>query len=352
MNMVVLLMTLVSYGSLMAQPPANAIDPNEKCMICHGKKDLKVKVAPGKFKSLYVDYSAFKHSIHREKACVDCHTDVSVIPHPRPPKKRHCLECHYEGNVVGAPITKHPEKYKESIHARAMKEGNPNAPDCKDCHTTHKVLPPSNPESPIYKVNVPQTCGGCHVQQLLDYREGIHGKALLDDNNLDAPACNDCHTEHDILPPSDPRSKINPKNVINTCAHCHENTKIMKREGVPVRQVEAYKESFHGIAIKFGVVTAANCVSCHGAHKILPQSDPRSPIYPLNLAKTCGKCHPNASENVAKGKFHVIPTEPSAGIVYYIGTFFKWFTFLVLLGLIVHIILDIIGRIRTAGGEK
>lgn len=264
--------------------------------------------------------------------------------------KKACVECHYEGNVVGAPVEKYPEKYKESIHGRALAEGNPKAPDCKDCHTVHAVLPPTDPRSPIHKTHVPQTCGHCHTEELLDYSEGIHGQALLKRHDLNAPACNDCHTEHDILPPTDPRSRINAENVIHVCAECHANTQIMKREGVPVKQVQAYKESFHGIAVKFGVVTAANCVSCHGAHKILPQSDPRSPIHPKNLARTCGKCHPNASENVAKGRFHVLPHEPSAGIVYYVSTFFKWFTFLVLLGLMIHIVLDLIGRIRTARG--
>ncbi len=336
------ILILLLAGTVFAQLQQ---DPNRKCMICHGKEDLKEKIGPGKYKSLYINYKDFKASVHGNKLCVDCHTDVTVIPHPKRPKKIHCLQCHYEGNVVNAPVKKAPEKYKESVHGKALREGKKNAPDCMDCHTTHYVRRPTDTLSTVYKKNVIKTCGRCHIKELQDYLQGIHGKALMS-GDMDAPVCNDCHTEHDILPPSDPRSSIYPKNVIHTCEKCHGDVKLMKRKGVPVKQVQSFEESFHGIALKFGVVTAANCVSCHGAHLILPQDDPNSPINPKNLAKTCGKCHPRASENVAKGKFHVLPEEKSAGIVYYVSLFFKWFTLLVLAGLMLHIVLDIVGRLR------
>jgi hypothetical protein len=314
-------------------------------MVCHGKKDIKTQVKPGRYKSLYIDYDSFVSSVHGEKSCVDCHTDVTVIPHSQKPKKIHCLQCHYEGNVVHAPVEKLPEKYKESIHGRALMEGNPNAPDCKDCHTVHSVRSPEDTLSTVYRPNVIKTCGKCHINELTQYNEGIHGQALKR-GDPDAPVCNDCHTEHDILPPEDPRSTLYPKNVIKTCSKCHADVKMMKRKGVPVEQVKAFEESFHGIALEFGIVTAANCVSCHEAHLILPSSDPNSPINPKNLPTTCGKCHPKASTNVAKGKFHVLPEEPESGIVFYVALFFKWFTLLILAGLILHIILDLIRRVR------
>jgi cytochrome b subunit of formate dehydrogenase len=53
-----------------------------------------------------------------------------------------------------------------------------------------------------------------------------------------------------------------------------------------------------------GSTTAADCASCHGAHDVLPSSDPRSAIHPKNLQKTCGKCHQGAQANFAKGKVH------------------------------------------------
>jgi hypothetical protein len=49
-----------------------------------------------------------------------------------------------------------------------------------------------------------------------------------------------------------------------------------------------------------GFRTVAGCADCHGAHEILPASDPRSPIAPKNLVRTCGKCHENATANFVK----------------------------------------------------
>jgi predicted CXXCH cytochrome family protein len=33
------------------------------------------------------------------------------------------------------------------------------------------------------------------------------------------------------------------------------------------------------------------CSDCHGAHDILAASDPASRVYPLNVPRTCGRCH-------------------------------------------------------------
>lgn len=317
------------------------ITRNKRCFLCHGKEDYKI-IEDGIEKSLFVSSSEYYQSVHKDMLCTQCHYDVTTIPHLRKPKKIHCLQCHYAGNVVGAPVKEMPEKYKESVHGRAKEKGK-SAPDCIDCHTTHSIRHPSDSLSTINKKNIPNTCGKCHKLIKDEYIKSIHGKALLK-GVLETAVCNDCHKEHDILPPEDPRSTLNSKNVVGTCEKCHADITIMKKYGVPVKQVEAFKESFHGIALEYGVVRAANCVSCHGYHDILPSTDPNSPIHPRNLATTCGKCHPGASQNVAKGKYHIIPQEKEAGIVYYVYNFFKWFTFLVIFGLIVHIILDLTGR--------
>jgi hypothetical protein len=320
------------------------VEENRRCFICHGKENFGV-IKGNRFYSLYISEERFRSSVHGRFSCVKCHVDIRVIPHLVKPERIHCLQCHFEGNVVGAPVSAMPEKYKESVHGRALSKGVKNAPDCKDCHTVHYVRKDTDSLSTIYRPNIPGTCGRCHLDVADAYRRSIHWRAI-EDGIVESAVCSDCHHEHDILPPTDPRSTLNPKNVTHTCEKCHADVKLMKRVGVPVKQVEAFKESFHGIALEFGMVKAANCTSCHGYHDILPSSDPRSPIHPVNLARTCGKCHPNANENVAKGKFHILPGEKESGVVYYVYTFFKWFTFAVLFGLFIHIVLDISGQIR------
>ena len=39
---------------------------------------------------------------------------------------------------------------------------------------------------------------------------------------------------------------------------------------------------------------APTCVGCHGAHVVYGVKDVRSPVYPLNVAAMCGRCHGDA----------------------------------------------------------
>ncbi len=65
------------------------------------------------------------------------------------------------------------------------------------------------------------------------------------------------------------------------CTGCHE------KEG------KDYAASIHGVSHALGASGAANCWDCHGSHDILPVKDPTSPVFKLNLPKTCAKCHNN-----------------------------------------------------------
>jgi hypothetical protein len=47
----------------------------------------------------------------------------------------------------------------------------------------------------------------------------------------------------------------------------------------------------HGMKRVQGDEHVAVCTDCHGVHNILPASDPRSPVHPLNVANTCQQCH-------------------------------------------------------------
>ena len=48
----------------------------------------------------------------------------------------------------------------------------------------------------------------------------------------------------------------------------------------------------HGRAVsQAGLIVAATCADCHGAHKVLPSSDPKSPTNRGQVAQTCGNCH-------------------------------------------------------------
>jgi len=72
-------------------------------------------------------------------------------------------------------------------------------------------------------------------------------------------------------------------------------------------RIQTWGDSYHGFKSRAGDTTVATCYSCHGAHKILPHTDPDSSIFPTNLAKTCGNCHPGISAALASNPIHQPP---------------------------------------------
>ncbi len=67
--------------------------------------------------------------------------------------------------------------------------------------------------------------------------------------------------------------------VAVSCQGCHE------------RVGSEYAESVHGYAVARGNPRAPTCASCHGAHDVLPSSDPRSRTYKGRLVAVCADCH-------------------------------------------------------------
>ncbi len=183
------------------------------------------------------------------------------------------------------------------------------------------------------------------------FQTSIHG-VELEQGNPDVPTCTGCHSEHNIRAHDDPSSQTSAENIAATCSVCHAAEGLMGKYGIDQEQVDAYTKSFHGIAIRFGMRTVANCASCHGIHDIRPHEDPTSSVHLDNIPKTCGKCHPGANVNYAQGKIHVKPQDPESGIVYYVSSFFKYLTISVICGLVVHIALDLFRQFRRRQAEK
>jgi hypothetical protein len=85
--------------------------------------------------------------------------------------------------------------------------------------------------------------------------------------------------------------------IISTCARCHSEPAFMRRFAPRQRvdQAAEYVTSVHGKQLAAGDTRVATCVSCHGAHGIRLVNDARSPVFPTNVAATCGACHADAS---------------------------------------------------------
>jgi cytochrome b subunit of formate dehydrogenase len=340
--------------------------PKDKdCLACHSNSTLTTEVN-GKQVSLYVDESKLKHSVHGDLfACVDCHKDVKGRAHETTPKKVTCAECHADAQqayahslhatakpgaaaaancqdchggaheILAAADAKSPVNhdnipttcgrchgqkflmelngvsgqpyvsYQQSVHGLAIEKGSKKAAVCTDCHGAHEILPANDAKSPIYKFNVPSTCGKCHGAVQQAFVESIHGQAIARGNGL-APVCTDCHGIHSIKAHIDPNSSVSEQNIARTtCARCHEGVRLSQEFGVAGNRVTSYLDSYHGLAAEGGSAVVANCASCHGVHNILPSSDPRSTINKANLDATCGQCHKGVTQKFTLTKVHM-----------------------------------------------
>jgi len=332
---------------------------DRECQRCHGDALLR-RTHGGRTVSLYVNQAEIARSRHARVACVQCHTQV------RPSRDRPCAAitakvdcsiCH-EQQVA---------QFRESTHGQLLAKGNPDGPECADCHGTHGVLGKSDTLSPTFSRNIPGLCAKCHragqraavryagkeINPVEHYLESIHGKGLMQSGLTVTANCADCHTAHRELPGKDPRSSVNRKNVAGTCGQCHRgilelfeasiHSARVSKAGKPlpvcsdchsahgiVRAdlagfrlqmmdqcggchkdiTESYFETYHGKVSRLGYVKTAKCSDCHGAHDILPIDDRRSRLSRQNIVATCGKCHTGSHRRFAGYLTHATHHDP------------------------------------------
>jgi len=163
-------------------------------------------------------------------SCNDCHgvhdikrsKDVSS-PISRANVAKTCGKCHVGVQKI----------YDESVHGQALARGLTNAPVCTTCHSAHNI---ENPAGNHFKATSDQRCGQCHRDRLEYYHETYHGKAMALGRPNDAPevaACFDCHGHHDVLPVSNPKSRLSKQNIVATCAKCHRKANASFAKYVP-----------------------------------------------------------------------------------------------------------------------
>jgi cytochrome b subunit of formate dehydrogenase len=80
------------------------------------------------------------------------------------------------------------------------------------------------------------------------------------------------------------------------CLSCHLDSPEVRERTTPTAGfITMYEKSVHGSALNSGNPKAANCVDCHGSHKVL-KSTGDSPTSKRNIPYTCGKCHPDIKD--------------------------------------------------------
>jgi predicted CXXCH cytochrome family protein len=348
--------TLSSFGltlfasALLFVATARPLHADTDCLSCHG--DTTMQDANGK--SVGVDANKFHGSIHGGLKCNDCHKDIHDYPHPDHPAAVQCETCHAdEASAIAG-----------SIHAKAS-TSVPGATGwkahaCTGCHgNAHEIVTKTDPNSTVYPLNIPKTCGGCHGDPAMAkkfhlpnvyalYIDSIHGFALGKEGLLVAANCTSCHGSHKILSHTDPQSSTYRTNIPGTCGSCHVGINEQYQKGVHGKAVAAgstsapvctdchtthgiveptsaefrmqstpicgschrdkfstYRDTFHSqLGLLGGYTETARCWDCHKAHEVLPTSDPNSPVNKANLIATCGRCHAGANASFVQYQPH------------------------------------------------
>jgi len=114
-----------------------------------------------------------------------------------------------------------------------------------------------------------------------------------------------CHGAH-AIPPATTREFA--ARTATTCSDCHTE-----------RGESYFDHNYHGKETHLGRYDVATCADCHGAHRNLPASDPRSTVNPANVLQTCRQCHADAPPNFADIEIHVgggpLPSDPKLAAV-------------------------------------
>lgn len=306
----------------------NAEGKDVSCKSCHGKHDAKPYKNIGRTASITVCagchnnyYDQFRNSVHgfgeganEKPGCINCHkfqvtkgTYGGDMLRLRTAQQELCLSCHSNDPLTTSRFA-HNKSFvagaDSNTHGKLLKAGNGNAASCVDCHQSHKIMRTGDPASTVFGEKVPETCGKCHKDIKEDYAASVHFAAFKK-SVKDAPVCSGCHNEH--KPVTGPGA--------NLCGSCHKPVEINPDFAQSTSKTKVAKTTYHGIEVKDGKETMANCASCHGPHKILRSEDPASRVNKKKLQETCGSCHPGAGNDFINGEIHKNPGKPVKAVV-------------------------------------
>lgn len=284
------------------------------CISCHNLNIQRVDVHK-KLPCLTCHQGAYKDM--KAPNCNKCHTDVNMYQH----KQIECVACHSQDKVC--------TNEKNEIIVGTFSHNVTSKVDCAKCHSKDNQLglPKTNPAE--------------------EYKGSIHGMALQK-GIKDVPDCDYCHGKmHEM-------SK--PKDVLEFCTQCHNDEKKMAKYGLSTYPVTSYKESFHGIAHKYGQKGMPVCTDCHNTHDIRAKDDLKASINKANISKVCARCHKNNHPNFAVNPVHLKPVPKGrldSMIVFWVNAGYMWLLIpAVIGGMLIHVSLNLFRTLRSRKKEK
>jgi len=286
--------------------------------------------------------------------CRACHREAAFLPQPVSPwahEEVACRECHQ--NYQFDP---HEEvEVAEGELIEAMKErgvGNPVAmAACFDCHDA---------------ADEDQPARWPHGDN-----DGL-GKGL--------PHCLDCHGSVHLIRLESSLPDLQRRQIMNRrCASCHANAARMavgatgvdssgERQHPPefadgkglksgghgghghhdgpaaTGLMGGYQDTVHGRKLSLGSSRAPGCVDCHGGHEVsVPGPDGPDP---------CKACHENSGPGFRALAIHQPLSFERRPVGAWTLKFFAWLTFLTILALSIHVLLDVVATLRRGLRRK
>lgn len=296
-----MLMAFLSLLMLPALSEAKKVASADQCLACHATLGGET-AAP---------VVAFRNDVHAKASlsCADCHggdrtqRDMQLAMSPAagfigvPTAEQipgFCGRCHSDASYMKrfnpAMRVDQQTEYATSVHGKRLAQGDAKVATCVKCHGNHGVRAVSDATSPVYPLNVANTCGKCHADKALmngygipttqtsDYFASAHAKAMIKGGDMSAPTCNDCHGNHGATPPG-------VASVAHVCGSCH------------VRQAELFEKSPH--ASPFAESGQAGCLACHSNHKVLPATDEHVGVQ---ASAVCVSCHSDGDKGFEVAK--------------------------------------------------
>lgn len=318
-------------------PHAEELEP-VMCAMCHDQQALDHD------ESLHGQAQARGDEL--APSCADCHGSHNILSHLDENSPTFimnipmlCGECHHEGTPVSRmrniPQDQILENYSLSIHGTGLyQQGLSVTAVCTSCHTSHRILPHTDPESSIHRDNVAETCTQCHAQIERVHRKVIEGELWETEPHM-IPACVECHSPHKIR-----RVFYAAGSANRDCLSCHQDENLtIEREGETVSlyvdelaynssthsgtacaqchtevtsslvrpcetinvivncsichedEVDQHSAGMHGRLAAEGYAEAPVCMDCHDNHATMSKLLPTSPTFPRNVPALCARCH-------------------------------------------------------------
>lgn len=271
-------------------------DISARCASCHADEQKMRSFGSGLPVS---QYDHLRQGVHGKPSagktgrilqCTTCHGYHGVLSAKNPRSPVHpkrsvtlCSSCHSRASYMRTYNPSLPvdqlEKYRTSVHGRLHGSGDVKVATCVSCHGSHGVFSSKDVRSSVYGTNIPATCRTCHgnaaymkeygipTDQYDKFAASVHGVALLQKNDIGAPACNDCHGNHGAAPPE-------VESVSRVCGTCH------------ALNADLFAKSPHKPA--FDAARLPECETCHGNHEIIAASDR---LLGTGQDAVCARCH-------------------------------------------------------------